>query len=102
MNPYITTALTVLPVIGGLVVLVRFKLREAKERQPALREPVVYAVWQEDLFFTKNQRLAAIASERAALIAERKRLTKNKKRRSHIDPQLRALTNEELRLEGSR
>ena len=41
MNPYITTALTALPVIGGLVVLVRFKLRK--------RLPVVNWLGQEGL-----------------------------------------------------
>lgn len=106
MTPLVLTAVTFAPVGLGLVALVRFKLRQAENERMELAARFLLgewpASWQEDLFFTKNQRLAAIASERAALIAERKRLTKNKKRRSHIDLQLRALTNEELRLEGSR
>ena len=62
--------------------------------------------WASDAFFTahkaKTERLAAIARERDALKDELAKVIKAKKARAPIYAQLRALSIEELTVEGRR
>jgi len=62
--------------------------------------------WAEDRFFSahkaKTERLSAIARERCSLKAMRAIAKKQKKKVSHIDAALRALTNEEIKIELGR
>lgn len=62
--------------------------------------------WASDNFFTahkaKTERLAAIARERDALKDELAKAVRQKKARGHIYTALRALSIEELTIEGRR
>lgn len=116
MNPVLITSLTAGPVALGLAAIAWGKLRK---RKPAVQwlgrsglqqigtyetNPITGLVtytplpgWENEPFFTKNLRLAAIARERAWLIENKAKVMASKK---GFYSRLKALTNEELALEG--
>lgn len=80
--------------------LQRYGFRRPTETFPANPD------WASDAFFTahkaKTERLAAIARERDALKNQLAKAVRQKKARGHIYTALRALSIEELTVEGRR